>query len=75
MSEWIDHQGGSVRADGGKIGEFPNNGRFDWWFYPPNWRPRGDVEALGPFNSRQEAKLGAQSYLGLNVHLFSEEAA
>ena len=67
MTAWIDHQGGSVRADGGKIGEFCMDGRYSWWFYPPQWRPRGDVEALGPFNSRQEAKVGAQAWLGVSA--------
>jgi len=67
MNEWIDHQGGSVRSDGAKIGEFCMDGVYQWWFYPPDWRPRGNVEALGPFNSRQEAKVGAQSWLGVSA--------
>lgn len=65
MSVWTDYPGGSIREDGSKIGEFIVSGRFEWWAYPAGWTPRGNVEALGPFNSRQEAKVGMTSFLGI----------
>ncbi len=62
---WTDHAGGSIHTNGCKVGEFPSNGRYEWWAYPPNWTPRGTVEALGPFNSRAEAKDAITSWLGM----------
>lgn len=67
VNAWIDHQGGAVRGDGAKVGEFPIDGRYEWWAYPPGWRPRGPVDALGPFNSRQEAKVALSSWLGVSA--------
>jgi hypothetical protein len=67
MSTWTDHMGSSVRSDGAKIGEFPAiDGRsgFEWFAYPPGWRPRGTVEALGPFLNRDDAKRAITSWLG-----------
>jgi len=65
--EWTDYPGGSIRIDGFKIGEFIIDGDFQWWGYPPGWRPRGGMEALGPFKSRQEAKTGSGQWLGLDI--------
>ena len=55
---WIDHPGGSIRHDGAKVGEFPIDGRFEWWGYPAGYRPRHSNPELvqGPFESRQLAK-------------------
>ena len=39
-----------------KYGLFVVEGRMEWWAYPAGWRPRGTVEAKGPFRSRNAAK-------------------
>lgn len=65
MSGWTDYPGGSVREDGAKVGEFCIGGSFEWWGYPPGWRHRGTIDALGPFQSRQEAKDAMTSWLGV----------
>lgn len=65
MSAWVDKAGSSRMPDGSKIGEFCIDGHWEWWAYPTGWTPRGNIQALGPFNSRQEAKVGMTSYLGI----------
>ena len=67
QADWTDKMGSSVRQDGAKVGEFPNGSGYEWWAYPPGWRPRGPVDALGPFNSRQEAKVALSSWLGVTA--------
>lgn len=62
---WADCPGSSVRSDGMKIGEFIENGAFTWWIYPAGYRPRGDIQPFGPFNTRQEAKDASTSWLGM----------
>ena len=66
---WRDHPGGSRREDGAKVGEFASGPgeSMEWWAYPPGWKPRGTVDALGPFQSRQEAKDSLSSWLGLTA--------
>lgn len=65
MSEWTDQLGTSTRPDGAKIGEFPriDGAGYEWFFFPPGWTWRRDcpIEALGPFNSREEAKVAGTS--------------
>lgn len=63
--KWTDYPSGSVREDGAKVGEFCLNGGFEWWAYPPGWVHRGTVDALGPFQSLQEAKDAMTSWLGV----------
>jgi hypothetical protein len=62
---WTDYPGGSVRSDGAKAGEFIIDGRFEWWGYPPHSRPRGEVDAIGPFATRDEAKDALTSCLSI----------
>jgi hypothetical protein len=66
MSEWIDTMGTSSRPDGAKIGEFLDGNEYVWWGYPPGWKPRGGIDAIGPFRTRQEAKIAITSWLGLD---------
>ena len=67
VNPWSDTMGTSLRADGAKVGEFLNGDHYSWWSYPPGWKHRGTVDALGPFNSRQEAKVALSSWLGVTV--------
>lgn len=63
--KWTDYPGGSVREDGAKVGEFFMDNEAQWWGYPPRWRHRGTIDALGPFLSRREAKDAMSSWLGV----------
>ncbi|BDU76249.1 hypothetical protein [Mesoterricola sediminis] len=62
---WTDYPGGSVRSDGAKVGEFfmAQGGPPEWWGYPAGWRPRGGMDATGPYRTRQEAKDALSSAL------------
>lgn len=55
---WADARGSSVHADGHKVGAFWDEdlGAEVWWWYPVGWRVRGDLEARGPYLSREAAK-------------------
>ena len=56
MDPWTDKGTTSLHRDGHKVGLFLVAGNLEWWAYPANWRPRGSVQAKGPFRSRGAAK-------------------
>ena len=60
---WHDKGTTSIREDGAKVGEFTMDGKPGWWGYPASWKPRGHVEAVGPFLDREEAKAAVDSAL------------
>lgn len=54
---WTDRDGKSVHVLGHKVGLFTGiDGKLEWWAYPAGWKPRGTIEAKGPFRSRSAAK-------------------
>ena len=53
---WIDRDATSLHKEGHRVGLFVVEGGLEWWAYPAGWKPRGTVEAKGPFCSRNAAK-------------------
>ena len=64
---WTDRAASSRREDGAKVAEFFVNDRPEWWGYPANWRPRCELAALGPYDTREQAKYGIETYLNLEI--------
>jgi hypothetical protein len=62
---WTNRPGSSRREDGAKVGEFFLNGKPQWFAYPASWRPRCEFAALGPFDTRDEAKYAIDTWLGM----------
>ena len=64
---WADLPATSIRDDGAKVMAYPTNDGIEYWSYPPNWRPRCELTALGPYETIGQAKYALDTYLNLEM--------